>query len=195
MEINEDFPHAFAHCLLFTDSSSSFMASSTLNPSSSSPMASPSLSRASSTSTLSAVSTTSTLSTASSTSILSSSSSSSTSSSSSQGNRTVLETITSFYRDPWYCRAHWDMKREQKSRMDLAIKQVLRMSGATEGQKKGASNRAVFCIGLANFSTPGSKHKMLITKPRPWDTSSWGPTNISPVPGAPAPPARLSCRI
>ncbi|KAK3822864.1 MAG: hypothetical protein J3Q66DRAFT_135991 [Benniella sp.] len=28
------------------------------------------------------------------------------------------------------------MKREQKSRMDLAIKQVLRMSGATEGQKR-----------------------------------------------------------
>jgi hypothetical protein len=48
--------------------------------------------------------------------------------------------------------------------MDLAIKQVLRMSGATEGRKKEAFNKAVFCIGLANFSAPGSKHKVLIKK-------------------------------
>jgi hypothetical protein len=48
--------------------------------------------------------------------------------------------------------------------MDLAIKQVLRMSRATEGRKKDASNKAVFCIGLADFLALGSKHKVLIKK-------------------------------
>lgn len=56
------------------------------------------------------------------------------------------------------------MKRAQTGAMDTAINRLIGMTGATDGSKKPGNNRAVFGIGLAQFSEASSKHTKLLKR-------------------------------
>jgi hypothetical protein len=88
----------------------------------------------------------------------------SSSSSSTPTNETVLARITGFYREPWWRQGRWRMKRVKNGAMDIAIKRLIGMTGVTEGIKKPADNRAVFGIGLAQFSGANSKYTKLLKR-------------------------------
>ncbi|KAG0215471.1 hypothetical protein BGX31_000828 [Mortierella sp. GBA43] len=88
----------------------------------------------------------------------------SSSSSTAQGDRTVLTRIVEFYREPWWRQSRWKMKRAQTGAMDTAINRLIGMTGATDGSKKPGNNRAVFGIGLAQFSEASSKHTKLLKR-------------------------------
>lgn len=85
-------------------------------------------------------------------------------SSSSRGTSTVFNRIDSFYRDCWFRRARWNMKRGQTGCLDIAIKRLLRMAGGTEGAKKKPEIKAIFGVGMAQFSGPNSKHTKLLKR-------------------------------
>jgi len=71
----------------------------------------------------------------------------------------------SFYRSHWILKKSWDLKKAQRSLIDLSIKAILGLAGGTEGRKREVEERpVVICIGLASFNSQTglpSKHSRL----------------------------------
>jgi hypothetical protein len=81
---------------------------------------------------------------------------------------TVLERILAFYSENWYSKKKWDSQKAATACMDFAIKSILNMAGATEGERKDEYGRpVVFCVGLGTFNTQSgltSKHSAVLKR-------------------------------
>ncbi len=90
---------------------------------------------------------------------------SSATSTSTSNSQTILSKLLTFYRSPWVLKKSWDLKKAQRSLIDLSIKAILRLAEGSEGRKREDGERKVIlCIGLANFNSQTglpSKHSLL----------------------------------
>ena len=86
-------------------------------------------------------------------------------STSTDNSQSVLSKFTSFYRSHWILKKSWDLKKAQRSLIDLSIKAILGLAGGSEGRKREVGERpVVICIGLASFNSQTglpSKHSRL----------------------------------
>ncbi|KAF9572635.1 hypothetical protein EC968_009627 [Mortierella alpina] len=68
-------------------------------------------------------------------------------------------------RSSWMLKKSWDLKKAQRSLIDLSVKAILRLAGGSEGRKREEGERkVVICIGLASFNSQtglASKHSRL----------------------------------